>query len=149
MAIGKGLGKSGHAGKRTETQSKTHLQSQHNGEPPRLRDGRYVQEFSCYDILHFPLEILSHPAIGQMIVRAESDKSDCLLCGASLKGGRLAVVGIGPERDGQVLAMGCCEKCLCSLGTEAAGRAMAQILVDDCYGGGAPLDVHVGSEEVH
>ncbi len=147
VAIGKGLGKSGRAGQRTETQSKPHQKNRHNGEPPRLRDGRYMQEFTFHDILHFPFEVLAHPAILRMVMRAESGECDCILCGVPLDVGRLSLVCIGPKQNGQALACGCCAKCLCSLGIEAAGRAIGQVL-DECYGGGGPLDVHVGTESV-
>ena len=79
---------------------------------------------------------------------AERGEKDCVLCDVDLGIGHLSVVCIGPERHGQAVVSGCCAQCLRSLGFEAAAQAMGEAFTDDCYGGGGPLDVHVGSNTV-
>ena len=70
----------------------------------RLRDGRFFQQFECWNLLADPLVAVFHPVVRQVVVMAEREgEKDCVLCDVDLGIGHLSVVCIGPERHGRRL----------------------------------------------
>jgi hypothetical protein len=148
LAIGKGLGKSDPAGRGIEVPKRAQAQSEHKIECPRLSNGKFFHDAECWNLDADPLVALSHPIIRRMIGMAERGEKDCALCDVDLRVGHLSAVLISYERDGRVIAQGCCRDCLLTLGFDKASRAMGQTFLDQCCGGGEVLTVHAGTERV-